>query len=122
MNTGGKRARTESSKLLTPPFRTDNYKKHHEVQHQMKWGEYGQLTDNLKRMIFDSAGDGAQTSLFEVSVQRKGSLVYSFYRYIGEVIVGKQLFHPYDVYGASNEFRGVVQAKQVRVGGSRVFE
>ncbi|ETI51077.1 deoxyribose-phosphate aldolase, variant [Phytophthora nicotianae CJ01A1] len=55
-NPKGKRKRTTNVHNFRTPFRTDNYKRHHEVCHTTIWNQYLEASDEDKKTFFDSPG------------------------------------------------------------------
>lgn len=49
-----KRSRSKTVKYFRAPFRVDNMRLHHDAQHKEKWCEYKTLSDDEKKVFFDT--------------------------------------------------------------------
>lgn len=83
-------------------FRSDYYSSHLVTQHPQKWAEYQNIKDNEDRKNFFVSTIPFLNTLHAHGIESKNVLTFQVKIPIVEKIIGKMLFHPDDVEGASH--------------------
>jgi hypothetical protein len=98
---GDKRQRlqTENIKDWKAPFRTTNYRLHHEGQHKELWAAYQKLSYDAKKAYFDNT---VETIGSYFGVSNRTHTVYSISAPIVDRIIGEMFFHPDDQNGITH--------------------
>ena len=98
---------TEIVKDWKAPFRTTNYRLHHEGQHQGTWAAYQKLSYEAKSIYFDNMIKHKDTINSHFGVSKRTHTVYSINACIVDKIIGNIFFHPDDQNGVTH--RNVMQ-------------
>ena len=98
---GSKRQKTSNIKYFKKPFRADNYKQHHTMQHPKSWKEYQEASKEEKKTFFDEAIPVKQTlhTYFGAQQVCQRFLVNAT---VVNVIIGDMLWDPEDIDGETH--------------------
>jgi hypothetical protein len=98
---GATRQRTKSVKFFTAPFRADNYKQHHTMQHPSQWEQYQRLSDDDKTSFFENVRPAKET-LHHYFSGAQVTLTFLINGPIVDVIIGEMLWDTEDIDGETH--------------------
>ena len=90
-NEGRKRARTENTRLYTPPYRPEAYRTHLRSQHAEPWLTYQALSKADKKTFFDIKNEG---SLNAFICTAEDTIQITIASNIVNDLIGTLFFHP----------------------------
>ena len=89
-----KRGQIKTKKDWKPPFRTSNYRLHHEGQHSGTWATYQKLDYEAKKMFFDNKCKHKDTIDGHFGLSKKKHVIHYIDASIMDKIIGDMFFHP----------------------------